>query len=489
MTKLRAFIPVSRSVISCRRSFHRLRLLPAVGIRVTGTVRENLDAMKLLPSKKLGQNFLTDTNMSAWIADQLEAGPDDCVIEVGPGLGALTRHLVGRVRKIVLVEKDYRLAGRLKEQFADDASVEVHTMDACEFDHRALYAEGPVKFIGNLPYSAAGQIMRNLLDHPTPVANAVLMLQKEVAERLVAKPRTKMFGVLTLQHAQRWQVDFLKTVPPQLFFPVPIIDSAVVKFSPLEADALPVFDRKRFSQLVKMGFSQRRKQLRKLLPETPISWVEVADQLGISDTARAEELDLPTWIALTRIFDGLSDSVSDRGQSDDEVFDVVDDKDEVVRQERRAVVHAEGLCHRAIHIFAFNRAGELFLQKRSHLKDTMPLRWDSSASGHVDSGETYLQSALREVEEELGVQLAEEDLEFVAKLPPIAETGFEFVSLYRTEIKPSKVRLPAAEVDTGEFFSMEQVRTWAGQRPQDFAPGFLECLRALEVEDVGSGLA
>ncbi len=454
---------------------------------MTGNVRTTLEAMDFHPSRKLGQNFLTDPNMAAWIVDQLDPQARDCVIEVGPGLGALTRHLAGRVGRLVLVEKDYRLADRLKREFADNPTVEVHAIDACDFDVRLLYQEKVVKFVGNLPYSAAGEIMRRLLDAPTPVTLAVLMIQKEVAERLVARPGTKNFGVLTLQHAQRWQVEKLKLVPPQLFFPVPAIDSAVVRFAPLAPGFLPVFDRRRFTQLIKMGFSQRRKQLRKLLPDSPhTDWTELAEGLGFSPSCRAEELDLDQWIALTRQYgNGLGEGGGeasssaghdDVGQRADEVFDVVDDEDKVVRQETRGKVHAEGLTHRAVHIFAFNRQGELFLQKRSHLKDTMPLRWDSSAAGHLDAGESYAAAAVREVEEELGIAGAE--LTWVAILPPSEANGYEFIQVYETTIKPSKIRLPAAEVDCGEFFSLESVEEWIEASPEDFAPGFLQCFVA-----------
>lgn len=448
---------------------------------MSASVRTTLEEMRFHPSRKLGQNFLTDANMAAWIVGQLDPGPEDCVIEAGPGLGALTRHLVGRVRRLVLIEKDYRLAERLAEEFAEEASVEIHAMDACDFDLRPLYSEKRVKFVGNLPYSAAGEIMRRFLDAPTPVCSAVLMLQKEVAQRLVARPRTKDFGVLTLQHAQRWQVEQLKLVPPQLFFPVPAIDSAVVRFSPLDPGVLPVFDRRRFVGLVKMGFGQRRKQLQKLLPEPPIAWEKIVADLGLTPTCRAEELDLNQWIALTRTYDGYGASGvgdEDVGQRSDELFDVVDADDCVIDQATRGRVHAEGLVHRAVHVFAFDRKGQLFLQKRSHLKDTMPLRWDSSAAGHLDSGESYDAAAVREVEEELGIAGAQ--LEFVARLGPSKENGYEFVGLYQmVNIKLSKIHLPAAEVDCGEFFPLDLVRQWALLSPTDFAPGFLQCLETL----------
>ena len=123
--------------------------------------------------------------------------------------------------------------------------------------------------------------------------------------------------------------------------------------------------------------------------------------MGVAETVRAEELSLEQWVELTRHYD--AHPLRDVPQSGDELFDVVDEDDTVQRQERRAVVHAEGLLHRAVHVFAFNKRGELFLQKRSGLKDVHPGLWDSSAAGHLDAGEDYEAGAVREVEEELGV--------------------------------------------------------------------------------------
>ncbi len=147
----------------------------------------------------------------------------------------------------------------------------------------------------------------------------------------------------------------------------------------------------------------------------------------------------------------------------------------------RGEVHANNLWHRAVHILLFNEAGELFLQKRSRSKDRHPLVWDSSAAGHVDAGEEYDTAAARELQEELGVSA---ELERVAKLPASERTGQEFIWVYRGRHN-GPFRLEPREIELGEFFPADLVTAWAKARPQEFAPGFLECWKA--VSGLGTG--
>ncbi len=439
---------------------------------VTGSdVRVALQEAGVIPSKKLGQNFLTDPHTARWIVDQLAPGPDDFVVEVGPGTGALSEALVGRVGKLLLVEFDRRLADWLTTRFADEESVEVVHADAARFDLRPLFREQPVKLLGNLPYSAGGAILRNFLQRPSPVSRAVLMMQKEVIDRILAEPRTKNFGVLSLRMQSEWDSARLKTIGPEVFHPRPAIDSTVMLVEPRKGE-LPVYDGRLFDELARRGFAQRRKQLRKALPEEP-EWSEVAAALGVAETARAEELSLEQWVELTRRYD--PHPLSEVPQRAEELFDVVDENDEVVRQERREVVHAEELLHRAVHAFVFNKRGEVFLQKRSRLKDSHPGRWDSSASGHLDAGESYDACVVRELEEEVGQ--GGEGLEFVAKLPATPATGWEFVHLYQAQ-QDGPVRYPCAEVEAGLWLAPDEVGAWIAQRPEDFATGFLVCWEA-----------
>lgn len=425
------------------------------------------------PSRSLGQNFLCDGNVAGWIVDQLEVQKHDLVVEVGPGLGALTEHLVGKVRRLVLVELDRRLAERLREHYDGDDGVEVIGADATEVDLRAYFSEQPVKMIGNLPYSSGGEIIRCFLRQPTPVSRAVLMLQKEVGERLRAVPGTKSYGVLSLRVQSEWEVESLKVVGPELFFPKPEVDSAVIRLDVRAPDAFPPFDRTLFDRLVRQGFSQRRKQLKKLVAEEAADpWEELTGEMGVAETVRGEDLELAQWVTLTNLLDDHPQKGLHHSGAAEEVFDVVNDEDEVVGQEKRSVVHAEGLKHRAVHIFVFNKAGDLYLQKRTAVKDVHPNRWDSSAAGHVDSGEGYDEAAGREVEEELGIQ---GELTALGKISPCADTGWEFVQLYRLEHEGRGMRLSAREIVFGVYVPVRVVAEWVNRRPQDFATGFTAC--------------
>ncbi len=145
--------------------------------------------MDVNPSKKLGQNFLIDENVARWIVDQLEVEAGDTVVEVGPGTGALTEHVVAIAERVILVEFDARLAEGLQKRYAENENVEVHHYDGARFDVRQLFKYQPVKLLGNLPYSAGGAIMRNFMKRPSPVCKAVLMLQKEFIDRIIAKPQ------------------------------------------------------------------------------------------------------------------------------------------------------------------------------------------------------------------------------------------------------------------------------------------------------------
>ena len=300
------------------------------------------------------------------------------------------------MRRLILVEMDRKLANWLRGQYPD---AEVIHGDAVEFDIRPLFREGKVKLIGNLPYSAGSEIMRTFLTRPTPVSEAVVMVQKEVAGRICAEPRTKAYGILGLMLQSEWRPSILKTVGAEPFSPRPEVDSTILRFDSRPAGNLPPFCQQNFAEIVRRGFSQRRKQLRKNLQIDPSEWESVAESLELPVTVRGEELSLEQWINLSNRLN--PHPTGEEGQSGDEIFDVVDENDVVTGQATRAEVHREKLLHRAIHIFAFNRKGDLFLQKRSHLKDTHAGQWDSSASGHLDSGEDYAEAAVRELEEEL----------------------------------------------------------------------------------------
>ncbi|PYI90856.1 MAG: ribosomal RNA small subunit methyltransferase A [Verrucomicrobia bacterium] len=437
--------------------------------QIDATLRE----IRVSPVKTLGQNFLHDRNLARWIVDKSEPSPDDYVVEIGPGLGALTEFILESGARVLAIEKDQRLVEFLRNRFADSRLEVVHG-DALDFDLRSLFAEPRVKLLGNLPYYISSQLLLKFTKYPSPISLWLLMLQKEMARRISAAPGTSDYGALSLVVQLQYRVEFLRTVPATVFLPEPDVDSAFVRITPRLPDELPPHDPETFFRLVRQGFSQRRKQLRNLLRKEIPNWEEAAGRVGFDPRARAEQLSLEQWIALSeQSRSGLSTGPNTAAS---ERFTVVDEKDHLLGDAPRSEVHGNNLRHRAVHLFIFNGQGELFLQKRSRWKDRHPLLWDSSAAGHVETGEEYDETAARELEEELGIKA---ELTRVAKLPCSERTGWEFIWLYRGEHE-GPFNLAKTEIEHGEFFPTEIVARWVKARPDDFAPGFLECWKASE---------
>jgi 16S rRNA (adenine1518-N6/adenine1519-N6)-dimethyltransferase len=290
-----------------------------------------------------------------------------------------------------------------------------------------------------------------------------------MAMRLSARPSTHDYGALTLRIQLRHHVKYLRTVPATVFFPRPDVDSAVVRIWPRDPQELPPHDEELLLKLIRLGFSQRRKQLRKLLRERVDDWETLARNLDIDPKARAEELSLLQWIGAANFIAPVPCPTMRLTNS--ERFPVVDKNDRILRDASRSEVHANNLLHRAVHILIFNPANEVYLQQRSRWKDRHPLKWDSSAAGHVVAAESYDETARRELKEELGVSIA---LKKISKLPASEQTDQEFVWLYRGEavgdLSPNQT-----EIEAGAFFPETVVDGWVAARAEDFAPGFIEC--------------
>jgi 16S rRNA (adenine1518-N6/adenine1519-N6)-dimethyltransferase len=431
-------------------------------------IRRRLDELGVSPSKALGQNFLHDQNLARWMVDQADITPENYVVEIGPGLGALTGFILQKGAHVLAIEKDSRLANFLRERFRG-ARVEVLNMDALKFDPRVLLAQRQVKLIGNLPYNISSLLLLKFLAHPSPISFYLLMLQNEMAMRLSASPCSHEYAALTLRVQLHHHVKPLRKIRGTVFFPQPDVDSAVVRLLPRDCLELPAHDHELLSKLVRIGFSQRRKQLKKLLRQYDLDWDVVASSLHIDANARAEELSLLKWIGLANWI--APPPRSDTWTTSSELFPVVTESDRIRRYASRSEVHGNNLRHRAVHILIFSVAGDLYLQQRSRWKDRHPLKWDSSAAGHVTAGETYDETARRELKEELGVDVP---LERISKITASWRTDHEFIWLYRGVISgglsPNK-----SEIETGLFFPPAMVDGWTSARPEDFAPGFLQC--------------
>jgi 16S rRNA (adenine1518-N6/adenine1519-N6)-dimethyltransferase len=343
-----------------------------------------------------------------------------------------------------------------------------------------LFSHRRVKLLGNLPYNISSALILRFLAHPSPISLWLFTLQKEMAMRLSAKPSTHDYGGLTLRIQLRHHVKYLRTVAATVFFPRPDVDSAVVRLLPRDPQELPPHDEELLVKLIRLGFSQRRKQLRKLLRERVDDWDALSRHVDIDPKGRAEELSLLQWIALANFI--APPPRPNVGFLNNERFPVVDKKDKILRDASRSEVHANNLRHRAVHMLIFNPAGEVYLQQRSRWKDRHPLKWDSSAAGHVGAAESYDETAQRELKEELGITVR---LEKISKLPASERTDQEFVWLYQGKVA-GDLSPNRTEIETGAFFPKTVIDGWVAARPEDFAPGFIECWKVYRQKNGGN---
>jgi 16S rRNA (adenine1518-N6/adenine1519-N6)-dimethyltransferase len=432
-------------------------------------LRTRLEEIGVRPSRMLGQNFLLDPNLARAIVAALEPKSGDHLVEVGPGMGALTKHLLeSPASRITLIERDHRLTSELRDRYASEIHsdrLQVIQGDGAKADLLALYGYGPLKMVGNLPYSASTAIITQFTMAISPASRLVLMVQREVAERLAALPGDKDYAALTVLLGRRWEVKKLRIVPPDVFWPRPAVESAVIAVNPRPVADLPNCDPERFTGLVRQGFSARRKQLRSLLKLPKGLWEEWSERKGYPVTSRAEDLPVDDWAELAVL---LEDREFPEVDPSGEIFDIVDYRDEVTGAMERDSVHVNNLRHRAVHIWIFNERGELFLQKRSPWKQANPGLWCSSTAGHVDSGETYEKAAHRELMEEIGIQ---SNLTRIWKIESSPCTGHEFIEVFAGATE-GPFRFAPGEVDTGAFFPLDQIRRWLLRTPEDFTPVF-----------------
>jgi len=257
--------------------------------------------------RSLGQNFLVDPNAQRRIVESLEAGLGDEVVEIGPGHGALTQHLAGRVRRLVLVELDNELAPALARAYAGRDDVVVVQRDVLETDIAALLEEpARAKVVGNIPYNITTPILFHLLDTRPRPERIVVMIQKEVADRIIAQPGGKTYGALSVALRAVADVERVLQVKRGAFRPAPDVDSTVIRITPRVPVPLTDEEERDLRELTRAAFGWRRKQLGTILRNAEayaleqLQVEELAARTGVAPDRRPETIDPETFVALAR---------------------------------------------------------------------------------------------------------------------------------------------------------------------------------------------
>jgi 16S rRNA (adenine1518-N6/adenine1519-N6)-dimethyltransferase len=246
------------------------------------------------PRKRFGQNFLRAPHVVEQILAAARLAPGDRVMEIGPGLGALTDQLLAAGAEVVACEVDRDLAAALMER--NEPRLTVHHGDVLRADWTTLLPDPPCKLVANLPYNISSQVLFKLLDHRALFSGMVLMFQKEVGDRLLAAPGTRDYGILSVLVQNWYVVERVVKVPPRCFYPPPRVESVVLRFDPRPAPLAPVTDEAAFRRLVKAVFAQRRKTLRNGLLGAgypPASIDATLATMALAPTVRGETLDIP----------------------------------------------------------------------------------------------------------------------------------------------------------------------------------------------------
>jgi 16S rRNA (adenine1518-N6/adenine1519-N6)-dimethyltransferase len=254
------------------------------------------------PAKKhLGQHFLHERGIIGKIVLAVDPQPGDRLVEIGPGQGAITFPLLDRHHALTVIEFDRDLIAPLTAAARAHGELTVIHRDVLEVDFTALAAEGDgqIRLVGNLPYNLSSPILFHALDHATAIRDMHFMLQKEVVDRMAAAPGSKVYGRLSVMLQAYCAVTALFKVPPGAFRPPPKVDSAVVRLVPRPSEQIGIVDARRFAQVVRAAFGQRRKTLRNALQGVADSAQIEAAQLR--PDARAEQIDVPGFVRLANV--------------------------------------------------------------------------------------------------------------------------------------------------------------------------------------------
>ena len=255
--------------------------------------------MQHIPRKRFGQNFLIDPQIVADIIRAIHPGKDDLLMEIGPGLGALTRPLLQSLDHLQVVEIDRNIVERLHREFSEER-LTIHSADALEFDFSVLGKN--LRVVGNLPYNISTPLLFHLARFADGIQDMHFMLQKEVVARMVAQPSTSDYGRLSIMLQCRFEMEQLFIVPPECFHPAPKVESAVVRMIPRRQPLIEASKESIFAGIVSAAFSQRRKTLRNTLH----GYLKPEDYtaLEVDPGKRAENLSVTQFVAIADYLSG-----------------------------------------------------------------------------------------------------------------------------------------------------------------------------------------
>jgi len=303
--------PISRSEVPAIGTIRRRpRQVPPshAGGSAAPRPRDVLAAAGVRPSKARGQNFLVQGAVADRIVAMAELGPDDEVIEIGPGLGILSDRILGHpIRRFRLIELDSRLAAHLRTRLSDVPNVEIVEADVLKLDLAPIMEQPPIKIIGNLPFNVAAAVLRKLSDYRHFISRMVLMFQREVADRIRAKPGDQSYGALSVYTALDWEIDRHFRVDAGSFHPRPKVDAEVLVFVPRSQPWCEAHEREQVLDVIRAGFSSPRKIIRNTIGAgLKLGAAEVEAALrdaAIDPHARAETLSIADFVRLARAFD------------------------------------------------------------------------------------------------------------------------------------------------------------------------------------------
>lgn len=254
----------------------------------------------LHPRKRFGQNFLCDKNVLQSIVDLINIKSHDHIVEIGPGLGVLTKEIASLTNKLDLIEIDRDLVIKLQELLVNKKHCQLHSSDILKFDLKKIFTGKKMRIVGNLPYNISTPLIFHLLKYQEIIFDMHFMLQLEVAERLAAKPNTKNYGRLSIMVQYYFDVEILLNVPPNAFTPIPKVESAFVRLIPKQKHEIEIINPENFAIVVREAFNMRRKTIQNSLKNIiDKNNNDFWQELKIDNKKRPEELAIADFVKIS----------------------------------------------------------------------------------------------------------------------------------------------------------------------------------------------